>query len=287
VRLRFILSIVILTAVATPASAQTADADDIVARATAYVEQFIVRFSNVVAEERYLQESQKPPRTTGSGFSQTFVPSIPDRVELRSDFLLVRVSEAGDWSAFRDVFSVNGRPVRDREDRLIRLFTLTPAAAPELARKTARESARYNLGGQDRTFNHPLLALGLLQRRYRDRFEISLRRADPQFGAGVVVVGYKEHDRPTILRRNDDRDLPIEGRWWIDSASGRVVRTEMVVLGSDRITTSFASDEQFQIDVPVEMSEAYVYRGAAVTGAATYGRFRRFAVQTEQDLRLK
>src|SRR5260221_597989 len=101
VRVGAVLFIVILAADATPVRAQSAPADDILARATAYVEQFIVRFSNVVAEERYLQESQKPPRTTGSGFSQTFVPSTPDRVELRSDFLLVRVSEAGDWSAFR------------------------------------------------------------------------------------------------------------------------------------------------------------------------------------------
>jgi hypothetical protein len=37
------------------------------------------------------------------------------------------------WVAFRDVFEVDARPVRDREARLQQLFTDTPAQAIEQA----------------------------------------------------------------------------------------------------------------------------------------------------------
>jgi hypothetical protein len=39
-------------------------------RATAYVEQFIARFSRVVAEERLVQESTSLPRVSGTGTKQ-------------------------------------------------------------------------------------------------------------------------------------------------------------------------------------------------------------------------
>jgi hypothetical protein len=269
---------------ATPVCAQSVSTPELLDRATAYVQQFVREFSNVVAEEQYVQESQKTPRETGSGFSRAFVPGTPERRELQSDFLLVRTDESSDWFAFRDVFSVDGRAVRDRQERLTKLFSQPTAFALQQVRQVALESARYNLSPR-RTINNPLLALGMLQARYRDRFDFSARGSDASVGANVIVVQYKERVRPTVLQTPGGRDLPVSGRFWIDAPTGRVLKTQLDTDGADSVSTTFAADSQFQIDVPVEMREAYEIGDASATGIARYGRFRRFTVQTDEQLR--
>ena len=50
------------------------------------------------------------------------------------------------------------------------------------------------------------------------------------------------------------------------------------------LVTTYRTDDRFQIDVPVEMNEQYVFGGTRVLGTATYGRFRRFDVTTDETL---
>ncbi len=50
------------------------------------------------------------------------------------------------------------------------------------------------------------------------------------------------------------------------------------------LTTKYRTDDRFQIDVPFEMNELYVFGGTRVLGTATYGRFRRFDVMTDETL---
>ena len=90
-------------------SAQSPPLELILSRAARYVDDFVDRFSNVVTEERYVQSV--------SGLSQLRNRSDRHR-ELRSDFLLVKPSDSSPWLPFRDVFEVDGAPVRDREERL-------------------------------------------------------------------------------------------------------------------------------------------------------------------------
>ena len=74
---------------------------------------------------------------------------------LRSDFLLVKIDNRR-WLPFRDVFERDGRPVRDRQDRLTKLFLggATNSALVQ-AEKIMNESARYNIGNGTRTINVP------------------------------------------------------------------------------------------------------------------------------------
>jgi hypothetical protein len=130
----------------------------VVDRATAYVHRWIEAFSNVVAEERYVQETTNPPR----------------RRVLRSDFHLVRFPQADYWYAFRDVFEVDGRSVRERQaDRVAKLFLEPPENALRRADEIARESARHDLADVG-SLNNPLRALFFLQREYRDRFRFTV-----------------------------------------------------------------------------------------------------------------
>ena len=61
---------------------------------------------------------------------------------LRSDFLLVSVSTAQDWVPFRDVFEVDAQPIRDREQRLSRLFLNPSPDSLQQANRIQEESAR-------------------------------------------------------------------------------------------------------------------------------------------------
>ena len=103
----------------------------------------------------------RPPRVDVS------VPSDGDRRELRSDFLLVRPEGEDHYFEFRDVFEVDGRPVRDREERLSRLFLDRSGASSRQIQEITNESARYNIGSVERTLNTPTLALLLLDPRYQ------------------------------------------------------------------------------------------------------------------------
>jgi hypothetical protein len=257
------------------ASAQTPAALELVGRAGRYVSTFIDTFSNVVAEETYVQESI----WTRGG----------QRRELKSDFLLILPPDSSVWVPFRDVFEVDGRPVRDRQERLTKTLLQPTKSALERAYQIAQEGARYNIeASMKRTINNPLLALAFVQAEAQPRFRYSLDRRDPAEGPGVWIVEYREDAHPTFIKGAFDKDMPVKGRYWINEADGRIIRSEVSVedpsVGA-KITTDFQQDDRFKIDVPVRMSEVYrLINGRVVTGVATYGRFRRFGVSTDEKI---
>lgn len=258
-------------AFATPSAAQQRPPLDVLlARATDYVQDFVNRFSNVVAEERYIQTARYNRVMTAHR-------------ELTSDFLLVKTPQSDDWLTFRDVFEVDGKAVRDRDERRLGLFFEPGGSAIERATQIAIESARYNL--RPRAINDPLLALALLQPRYQTRFRYTLRSIDKGLGPDVWAVDFEERERPSILEGRIGRELTAKGRLWIERETGRIVKTDLSVTGADHVVTSFRFDEAFGINVPVRMEENYAvgFSGRG-TGTATYGRFRRFEVKTEEKI---
>jgi hypothetical protein len=275
--------VAVVTALSTlSVSAQRNRTDELLAREAAYLSEFVTRFSGVVAEERYVQDSRTVPRARTRGAvvrSQLFTR----HVELRSDFLLVKLKELREWHVFRDVFEVNGEPVRDRDERLTKLFLNPSTSVVEEANAIALEGARYNLGGAERTINNPLLVLAFLQAAYQPRFRFSLNTNDKEAGPGIWVLEYKEQTRPTIIREQSNADLVAKGRIWIESASGRVVKTELAVTELDNIVTSFKYDDRFHIAIPHEMREEFWTDTESIVGVASYDRFRRFDVTTEEE----
>ncbi len=232
---------------------------DIVVRASRSVDAFVQNFSNVVAEERYVQESAYPHR----------------RRELLSDFLLVTAPGAAGRYQFRDVLEVDGTAVRERSDRLARLFLDAPSDALRRAKDVARASERYNLEDIG-TLDQPLLGVGFLQSRYVSRFRFVVGSVEKYDGALVRYVAFREAARPTIIRTSvNHRDFATHGYFLIEESTGRVVRSE-VDLGDGvpppSIVTSFRYDDDLGMMVPVEMHDPL--------GVATYGRFRRFTVST-------
>jgi formylglycine-generating enzyme required for sulfatase activity len=267
-------------------------------RAGWYLDYFVDEFENVVAEENYIQDSSQllPTISPASGGRGAIAPP-PSAAEmlrarhrdLRSDFLLVKSPETEALVPFRDVIQVDGIMVRDREERLAKLFLTASGDTMLQAEHIREEGARYNLGNMRSTLGNPVLALGVLQHTYQPRFRFSLKKEDRSLGSGVAVVEYKEVGSPAMIRGEAGRDLPAHGRLWIDIATGRVLKTELQVeqpAVRAVITTTFQAEEKSGIAVPLEMREQYTFpSGNRVNTVATYGRFRRFDVNANEDIR--
>src|SRR4051795_589872 len=90
---------------------QAETADQTLRLAGAYVLQYERAIQGLMVQEDY-EQVVLPTRQS--------VPSAASR-KLRSELLILGAGRFG-WIAFRDVFEVDGRPVRDREERLSRLL---------------------------------------------------------------------------------------------------------------------------------------------------------------------
>jgi hypothetical protein len=255
--------------VAMPTAAQ-APLDAVLQRVGDYTAFFVSQFSNVVAEEQYRRETER------QGY----------RPRYRSDFLLVRYpGEQQIWMTFRDVREIDGRQVRNADDRLLKLFASPFENAVQRANDIHRETSRY-FGA----WSNPILALSFVQRHYQPRFRFSLGGRNRDLGPRVVELKYREVVEPTILQQPNYMrpNLHSSGSVWLDEDTARIVKTRLVIGVAPRNTiveTTFKADEALQINVPVELRESYfVASGGEAKGVATYGAFRRFQVQTSEQI---
>ena len=254
-----------------PAAAQVR-LEEIVGRMTVYVERFLNDFTNVVAEERYVQQTVAPRR----------------KRELLSDFLLVKPQGSREWYQFRDVRLVDGKPLSERQARLEQLFLRPTQAVVAQAAQIAQAGARYNLEDVG-SINLPLTAMTFLQPMYRERIRLSLGRLEKDLGPDVWLVNFEERTRPTILHRAEaNSDLFSRGRVWVESSTGVVRRTELLlqIRGRfpTRIETEFGFDARLGLAVPVSLHDWHPFASDELEGRATYGQFRRFQVQTEENV---
>ncbi len=256
--------------------------DTLLERASAYLAEYEKTLSSVVAEERYEQIVQYYLSSAAGGRIASF-NTWTRRRKLVSDYLLVKVQGLTGWQPFRDVLEVDGDPVGDRDTRLSDLFINQAAQAFDQAARIAEESARYNIGGVSRTINVPTLALVFLSSASRYRFDFRIEGGRKIEGIETAGIGYRERQRPTLIRTTGDNDLEASGVLFIDPDTGRVIQT---VLRTDdgslqsEITVTFRPDGRLGIWVPARMKELYKGSSERIEGTATYAKFRRFKVET-------
>jgi hypothetical protein len=245
--------------------------------------------THVTADERYQQEiigvRTMSSRTTLNPSAKARGDVEGERRQLRSDLQLVKVGPPLEWRVYRDVFEVDGRPVRDRVDRLAKLFLEPHKAARAQAERIAEESARFNIGNMGRVLNEPGLPLVFLLPSLQSRFTFALDKHD----GDVSIVRYEETGRPTLFWHNQSIPNPSSGRFWIDRRTGEIRQAEHVVLpGAFKATfvTQFRADRRFGIAVPHELREqlwtSVTATARRVEGVASYSDYRRFAVTTEE-----
>ena len=261
-------------------SAREAELRLAMARLVDYVEAYERLYSGLVAEEEFRQSSRGK------------------NVRLRSDYLLVRPERSDQWVSFRDVYEVDGAAVRDRDDRLRRLF-LEPGADIGVQLQAIRdESARYNVGIVERNINVPLFQLRFLRQENRPRFRFSLGGKRQVAGVEAWRIEFEEQVFPTIITDIQGRDVAAKGWFYVDEVTGAIVETVLKVEergSTGEIIVSFRHDPALGMWVPAEMREIYrtlmqrALSGAPrlepiVEGTAKYSNYRRFQVKIEEKI---
>ena len=261
-------------------SAPAGDVIAVLMKASGYLDGYVKALSSVVSEERYDQVlTRKGDRyTAGTSLYRT----------LLSDYLLVAVAGSGDWLPFRDVYSVDGVPIRDRSDRLLKLFVEAPPDAYKQASRIRDESSRYNIGSGTRDTNVPTFALQILTGEWRGGFTFKLKGHERVGETDAVVVEYLEIASPTLVVGQRNEDVPSRGRFWIDPVDGRILRTlfeTRPIGGVNTIEVRFRHEPRLDILVPGEMIERRYAGAEIVEGKATYSNFRRFRVDTSMEIK--
>lgn len=266
-----------------PIQADDGRLTDLLQQAGEYVARYEADFSALVAREEYFQRERRAPGGT-----------IVASRNLVSDVLLTRLEGEMPWTLFRDVYSVDGRPVRDREERLQELLREFRTGTPGRSRAILNESARYNLGAVWRNFNVPIIPLVFLRPRNRDRFAFTRKGTKNVGGLPTEVIEYREEVSPTIISEHWTKDIFARGRFWLDPADGAVVKSEMFLYSSDDSTTlrveiavAYSRPRDLAVWVPATMDEVYEVARAGrtreyVEGTASYKNFRKFEVTTDE-----
>jgi hypothetical protein len=273
---------VLVAALAFPALVHAqgeASLDDVLTRMHEYLAEYGRRLPAIIATEKYQQR-------VGSGMRRN------QRV-LESDFGLVQVQGDTEWLGFREVLKVDGKPVPDSARRLADLLATPSLRAVAQARRIAEESARYNIGPVVRTTNDPAFVLELLDGRNSQRMRVTKDGDATIDGTRVWVLRFQEIGSPTITRTRDLTDLPAQGRAWIDPQNGRIYRVEATLQPGfgmkATVDVTFEHDERVGFAVPSKMTERYVNRNmvTVASGEASYSNYRRFTVDTQEDILLK
>ena len=234
---------------ATPSS-QTLTVPDLLERVSEYLGVFEKDYARLIADERYKQTSQQKrvERLTDKTQTQTR--------EIKSDILATPESGSR-WLSFRDVYSVDGRVVRDRDARLEKLFAGAGENRFVEARKIAEEGARFNLGTIFRTINQPSMPLMFITSENRARSAFRIARYETLGDVDTVVVEFEESRRPTLVK-SGSRDLPATGRFWVEPRTGRVMKASVKIesnLFTMEMLVTYGFVEKLKMWVPVVMTD--------------------------------
>lgn len=255
--------------VGAPQQLSPATVESVLAAAGRYLDQYERDVTAVIAHEDYQQQilSERKVRV------------------LKSDLLILADADWG-WVEFRDVFEVDGLAVRDRDERIARLFMKPNPNALEQARRTSAESARFNLNPSstrfNRTLNVPLTALRFLRRQNQARSTFHLDRLEP----AKVTLKFKEERQPRLIGTKDN--VAAQGSFVVDPESGRILSTDLNVPSKyafARVRVQYDEQPSLKLWLPSSMVESYNLPGnARIDGRAAYSSFRTFKVETSTTI---
>src|SRR5687768_327517 len=258
----------------------------ILSSAMRYVMNYEQQFALLVSEEHYVQELQRPPNpgdnlsrsNPGGGMRAGGAMNIQT---IKSDFLLVQLGMDGEgWMPFRDAFEVKGKKLRNRDERMLKLFLENDKLAFEKAARFNEASTKHHVGNVARTINIPTLGMMLLHPRVNERFEFTDGGEETINGRILRKAVYREAARPTLIKTTRGRDLALTGTIWIDPFNGTVMKTELNAADPAvrcQVTVTFRRDEALELWVPDRMDEYYKANLAVddILATATYTNYRR------------
>jgi hypothetical protein len=277
-------AIAFLILVAYPRAQKSPTLEEVTDRLADYLTAYAASYASTIATEHYTQ-TYLSGRTKGQR-------------TLEAEFGIVRLPGRAGWVGFRDVTHVDGRQIEDREGRLAKLFVNPSYQSLQQADAITKESTRFNAGPIQRTVNNPTVVLIALDARNQQRFKFSKGGEQTLKGERLWILRFTELVRPTIIQTLTGESEPMQGRAWVDPATGRLVRVEITLetlsmsRGTSAVTrftasidVSFQEDPHLQLWVPATMTERYNNNGSEIAaGDATYTNYRRFGVETTEEI---
>jgi hypothetical protein len=239
-------------------------------RAGAYADQLEDGYSRIVGAEDYLQTVQ-----IGAGRTQGR--------HLQSEVFFVRIDESRAWMMVRNVLKVDERAVPGARDRIMAALADRSPGRTARLRALADEGARYNIGGLQRNFSDPILALTFLDHARQPRFSFKADGPTAIDGTPLHRLIFEERTRPTLIRNGrTGESIPSNGTLDL-SEDGQVRRSELNVEVDQQTTAGirvrFDPDAKLGMLVPALMEEDYRVAGrtaTVITCKAVYSDFRRF-----------
>jgi hypothetical protein len=235
----------------------------------------------VTAEEEFIQHDL----TVGQG---TLAP--PPR-RLTSDFVFVGLGR-GLVATYRDVYIIDGKPLRDHQNRLLETFQKSPVTtAVQQGQELSDESAHQYVAPNMRMFDDPMVALRFIRKENQDHSTFKLESVKTIDGAQVAILKYNETALPRLIRAPENP--PGTGRFWIDVATGAIRQADLSMSTGSyllRVSVTFAKEPTLNLWLPsesyqqLEISSSVVgnnsnrlsdYAGhQSLEGRARYSKFR-------------
>jgi hypothetical protein len=259
------LSLAMLTAFLLLASARGAvfaqqpTLEDILGKAAQYVAAFADPSRALVCEEEYEHTYYKRMMNTAGGSERT--PQNTRRWVAEKVVLATPVDEKAGfpWIEFRDIVSMDRKPVRDGVSRLPKLLIEPKFPDVTEATKLTRESANSQAGRFERMVLLPRLTSVFLHAANQPRFTFTKGGGRTIKGVKTVEVKFQEEGRPTILRTGGGQNAPSSGSFWIDPTTGAVVSSFLKNGDSsevyDELTITCALDQATNLWLPVSLME--------------------------------
>jgi hypothetical protein len=224
-------------------------------RAGELIEQSLRDVRVMAADEQYEEHVKRELPSRDVPFS--------DRVLLGQFFLASAPSVDETWIAFCDVASVDGVAVTDWDHGLDAAFSGPIDAAVKSAAAIDQQGVRFHIGTLQRRTVNPMLPLLFLQARHRERFRFDPHGQDKIEGVTLQRIDYVEQAQPTLaraIRNNNWSDVRTEGTYWIDAATGRVLKATVLwdegMFLKTELTVTYAATSVAAI-TPATVREVY------------------------------
>ena len=180
-----------------------------------------------------------------------------------------------------------GRPaskaVTNHTARLQELLADGTAKALEQLKRLTDASAEHNVGQVNRNVNIPTMAMRFLEPARAGSVQFYGAGTEMIEGLETAIIEFVEVGVPTVVRGANDASVPATGRYWIDPATGAVLRAHVEFGGPDlagRLEIDLMRHNAVAAWVPRTMTESWRTKGQRITGLATYDRYQRLVVAT-------
>ena len=251
-------ALVVLTAGLTPlvTVAQQPALADVLKTGADYVVKFAGPARVIEAEEQQTQHDTSSGQIGGSR-------------RLKSDFVVIGLDD-GRVASFRDTFEVDGRALRERQNRLLDLLQSTDATTADRLRELSEGSARSYISPNLYVLGDPTLPLQFLRQQNQERFAFKADGVRTMDGSQVAIVRFTEQGTERFIQNPEK--APITGRVWIDAGTGAIRQAELAISGKEfilRSTTKYALDQKLGLWLPSEMVLNSDVRGTGYNNSAS------------------